>query len=63
MFSPAAFAGIGSRKGADKMSIWERLAIAGDRSAGATLGPRFAAEMPHNSPVKSDGKADALPLG
>ena len=46
------------------MSIWERLATAvGDGCPGATLGPRFAAEMPHDSPVKSDGKADALPLG
>ena len=45
------------------MSIWERLATAvGDRSPGATLGPRFAAEMPYDSPVKSDGKADALPF-
>ena len=45
------------------MSIWERLATAvGDGSPGATLGPRFAAEMPYDSPVKSDGKADALPF-
>ena len=44
------------------MLIWQRLATAvGDGSPGATLGP-FAAEMPHDSPLKSDGKTDALPF-
>jgi DnaJ like chaperone protein len=45
------------------MSIWERLAIAvGNISVGATLGPRFAAEVPHDSLAVNDGQADALPF-
>lgn len=45
------------------MSIWERLVSAvADVSMGATLGPRFGAEVPHDSPLKHDGQADALPF-